>query len=66
MVKGEQIHPFAQIVALCDIFNALTTRRSYKEPMNSFDAFKIMHQHMNNELNLKLLSKFIKFMGGDK
>lgn len=62
-LKGDQIHPFAQIVALCDIFNALTTKRSYKEAMTSFDAFKIMHQQMNNELNLKLLSKFIKFMG---
>lgn len=62
-LKGDQIHPFAQIVALCDIFNALTTRRSYKEPMNSFEAFMIMNKHMNKELNLKLLSKFIKFMG---
>ena len=62
-LKGDEIHPFAQIVALCDIFNALTTKRSYKKAMSSFDAFKIMHQHMNKELNLKLLSKFIKFMG---
>ena len=62
-LKGDEIHPFAQIVALCDIFNALTTKRSYKKAMSSFDAFKIMHQHMKHELNLKLLSKFIKFMG---
>jgi putative nucleotidyltransferase with HDIG domain len=61
-LKGDEIHPFAQIVALCDIFNALTTKRSYKEPMSSFEAFKIMHNHMADDLNLKLLSKFIKFM----
>lgn len=61
-LKGNEIHPFAQIVALCDIFNALTTKRSYKDAMTSFDAFKIMNQHMKTELNVKLLSKFIKFM----
>lgn len=61
-LKGNEIHPFAQIVALCDIFNALTTKRSYKDPMNSFEAFKIMHNHMADDLNVKLLAKFIKFM----
>lgn len=62
-LKPDEIHPFAQIVGICDIFNALTTKRSYKDPMSSFEAFKIMHTHMNDEINLKLLSKFIKFMG---
>lgn len=62
-LKGNEIHPFAQIVAICDVFDALTTKRSYKDAINSFDAFKIMHEHMRTELNVKLLSKFIKFMG---
>ena len=61
-LKGDEIHPFAQMVALCDIFNALTTKRSYKEPMSSFEAFSIMHNHMASDLNVKLLAKFIKFM----
>ncbi len=62
-LKGDEIHPFSQIVALCDIFNALTTKRSYKEALTSFEAFKVMHEYMKDELNLKLLSKFINFMG---
>lgn len=62
-LSKDQIHPFAQIMAICDIFNALTTKRSYKEALSSFEAFKIMHDYMSEELNLKLLSKFIKFMG---
>ncbi|WP_428025146.1 HD-GYP domain-containing protein [Arcobacter sp.] len=57
-----QIHPFSQIVAICDIFNALTTKRSYKEPMSSFEAIKLMYVHMKDELNLKLLAKFINFL----
>ncbi len=62
-LKANEIHPFAQIMAICDIFNALTTKRSYKDAMSSYEAFKIMHDYMKDELNLKLLSKFIKFMG---
>lgn len=62
-LKKDQIHPFAEIVMICDIFSALTTKRSYKKEMTSIEAFEIMYKQMNNELNLKLLTKFIKFMG---
>ena len=64
-LKADKIHPFAQIMAICDIFNALTTKRSYKNALSSFEAFKIMHDYMKDELNLKLLSKFISFMGNN-
>ena len=62
-LNEDEIHPFAQIVGLCDIFNALTTKRSYKEAMTTVEAFSIMYKHMSADLNLKLLTKFIKFMG---
>lgn len=62
-LKGHQVHPFAEIVRICDIFSALTTKRSYKEAMTSIEVFELMYKQMNNELNLKLLTKFIKFMG---
>lgn len=65
-LQGKEIHPLSQIVAICDIFNALTTRRSYKEPMSSFQAAKLMHEQMKGELNIKLLAKFVKFMAKDK
>lgn len=62
-LSGDKIHVFAQIVSICDIFNAITTQRSYKEQKKSFDAFKLMHSNMKGELNPKLFSKFIAFMG---
>ncbi|MDC7244176.1 MAG: HD domain-containing protein [Sphaerochaetaceae bacterium] len=62
-LTGDKIHIFAQIVSICDIFNALTTRRSYKEQKASFEALKLMHSKMKYELNPKLFSKFIAFMG---
>lgn len=42
---------FAQIVSVADIFDALTTRRSYKDAMHSFDALQLMHGKMSLGLN---------------
>ena len=61
-LKDNDIHPFAQIMAIADIFDALTTKRSYKPAMKSFEAFNIMHNHMKTELNTSLLRKFMTFM----
>lgn len=58
-----EIHDLSKIVAICDIFNALTTRRTYKERMNSFFAFNIMFDEMKNKLSASYLKKFILFMG---
>jgi putative nucleotidyltransferase with HDIG domain len=62
-LKNEQIHDLAKIVSICDIFNALTTRRTYKDRMSSFDAFAIMYQTMKHQLCPTFLRKFVKFMG---
>ena len=58
-----EIQDLSKIVAICDIFNALTTRRTYKERMNSFFAFNIMFNEMKNKLSASYLKKFILFMG---
>ncbi|MCK5111300.1 MAG: HD-GYP domain-containing protein [Arcobacteraceae bacterium] len=61
-LKGKDIHPYAQIMSIADIFDALTTKRSYKGALKSFEAFNIMHNHMKQSLNNKLLKKFMSFM----
>jgi len=37
-LKGEEIHPFARIVGLADVFDALTHKRVYKEAWSVEDA----------------------------
>lgn len=61
-LKAEDIHIFSQIITIVDIFDALTTKRSYKPAIKSFEALKIMNKKMRTELNLELLEKFIIFM----
>ncbi|MBU0631692.1 HD domain-containing protein [bacterium] len=58
-MKGESIPLFARIISLSDIFDALTSKRSYKDPMTTFDALKLMKINMKNHVDIKLLDKMI-------
>lgn len=61
-LQAKDIHMFAQIIAITDIFDALTTKRSYKEAMSTFDALKLMRDKMIKEINPKLFNRFIILM----
>lgn len=55
-------HEFAKIVAIADIFSALTTKRSYKEAYSSFEALSLMKKHMIQDIDKNLFLEFVKFM----
>ncbi len=54
-----EINRLSQIVTIADVFDALTTKRSYKDAMTTFEAFSLMHTSMKEELNMDILNKFI-------
>jgi len=56
----EEISLFARIIGICDVFDALTTKRSYKDPMHSFDAISLMRKDMATHLDQQLVVSFIK------
>lgn len=58
-LKGSEISLFAKIIGICDIFDALSTRRSYKEPMTSFEALLLMKKTETSQTDQELLIKFI-------
>jgi HD-GYP domain-containing protein (c-di-GMP phosphodiesterase class II) len=60
---GDEISMFARICKVMDVYDALTTRRSYKKAMSPFDALTIMEKQMVDEFDLKILKNFIRFMG---
>ncbi len=62
-LEAEQISPLARICAIADIFDALTTRRSYKNAHSSFDSLKLMVNEMKDELDPDLLRTFVKMIG---
>jgi HD-GYP domain-containing protein (c-di-GMP phosphodiesterase class II) len=60
---GDEISLFARICKLADVYDALTTRRSYKKPLKTLEALTIMKMKMGQEFDPKLLNAFIRLMG---
>ncbi|MEA2111974.1 MAG: HD domain-containing protein [Campylobacterota bacterium] len=61
-LRGNQIPIFAQIIAVCDIFDALTTHRTYRKKYSSFDALVVMKSEMKKELSSKFIKQLIGFL----
>ena len=59
-LRGQSIPLFARIVGLCDIFDALSSKRSYKDALSTFDALKLIKTNMKNHVDLNLLNEMIK------
>lgn len=57
------IGPLVRIVTIADIFDALTTHRSYKRALESFAALMLMREEMSEELDPHLFRAFIRLMG---
>jgi len=61
-LEGEEISQFARIIGVCDVFDALSTKRSYKDPMRSFEALQLMKQQMRGHLDMEMVDAFIKML----
>ena len=59
-LKDEDIPLFAKIVGVCDVFDALTTKRSYKDPVSTFQTLLMMKKEMCNHLDGNIVDHFIK------
>lgn len=59
---GRDQHLYSRIVAVCDIFDALTTQRIYQKAMATFPALKLMHG-LQSALDRTLLKEFTLLMG---
>jgi HD-GYP domain-containing protein (c-di-GMP phosphodiesterase class II) len=62
-LEGESVSKAARITAIADIFDALTTRRSYKDALSSFPALRMMKQEMGHQLDPELFGVFVEMMG---
>ena len=51
MLMGEEIPIEARISAVADVFDALTSRRSYKAPWSNEEAFAVLRQMSNSKLD---------------
>jgi putative nucleotidyltransferase with HDIG domain len=55
-LSGPEIHPMARIVAITDTYDALTTKRSYNQPMSPTDALEFMTTKLAGRYDADLLN----------
>jgi putative two-component system response regulator len=62
-LKGDQIHIFGRIVALADVFDALLTKRSYKEAWRVNQALKYITDQSGKHFDPELVELFVDHFG---
>jgi len=58
-----QIHFYARIVAIVDVYDAITSDRVYHHGMNTLDALRNMFKWRENDLDTELVENFIQCLG---
>jgi len=58
-----KVHPFSQIIATADCYDALTTMRSYQKARSPLDALEVMRKIAGKSLDSNLVAVLSKIMG---
>jgi len=61
-LKGDEIPFVARIVAIADVFDALTTERPYKKAWTIDDAVKLIEEEAGEHFDPELVEKFVEIM----
>jgi HD-GYP domain-containing protein (c-di-GMP phosphodiesterase class II) len=64
-IGGNKIHMYSKIVAIADVFDAMTTKRAYRSAIATFRALKEMFD-MRDTFDRKLLEQFTRLLGPKK
>lgn len=58
-VPGTKIHPYAKIVAVADIYDAMTSERAYQKSSSPFEVVQTLVQQMFNKLDPEICTIFL-------
>jgi len=62
-LAGAAIHKWGRVLALADVYDALTSRRSYKRALLPTRALAVIHGMRGRDFPAALAERFIKFLG---
>ena len=63
-LNAEQLDTYSRMITICDIFDALTANRVYKDGIAQIRSFAILRElAQSGELDLQLVDSFIKCLG---
>ena len=60
-LKGEEIPLGARIIAVADVFEALTSKRHYRDPMPTEEALEILKKGINTAFDQRIVEAFINY-----
>ncbi len=60
-LKSEDLNIFAKMATIVDVYDAITTNRSYSKAREPMEAAQFLLEH-KTEFNEKILLKFIKML----
>jgi HD-GYP domain-containing protein (c-di-GMP phosphodiesterase class II) len=63
-LRSEEIHLYARICSIADVYEALTAERPYKRPMSPFDALRLMKEEMIQHFQKDLFDRFVLLFAG--
>ncbi len=61
-IKGEEIHKFARIIHVADVYDALTAKRAYKDSMNPADAIEYIMANVGTMFDFDVVNTFLKYV----
>lgn len=62
-LADKEISQYARMIAIVDVYDALTAKRVYKDDMSPIQAFKILRGDCPHSFDEELVSRFIKCIG---
>ncbi len=58
-LRGEKIHIYGKICCIADVFDALTSERSYKKSLSRYEALQLMRDKMLNHFQHEIFDAFV-------
>lgn len=58
-LQGNKIHPYAKVIAVADIFHAMTSQRSYKKAQSPYLVLEQLQKESFGKLDPMLVSTFV-------
>lgn len=62
-LEGDLINNLTRIVAIVDVYDAITSDRVYHDAITPYDALKNMYDWINEEFDKDIIENFIKCLG---
>jgi HD-GYP domain-containing protein (c-di-GMP phosphodiesterase class II) len=58
-LSGEGIHLYGRICSLADVYDALSSKRPYRQPLRPYEALNVMKEEMLEHFHKELFHKFV-------